>query len=82
VPAWFAARCAPSLGLRLVRFSEQPTVAKVRLFWHQKFEEDPGHLWMRSIIVRAATTAQIDEAIRAVPIVNVAALYPVECVSS
>jgi DNA-binding transcriptional LysR family regulator len=81
VPAWFAARCAPSLGLRLIRFSEQQTVARIRLFWHPNFEQDPGHLWMRSIIARAAVTAQIEEAIQAGAIVNIATFEPAEFVS-
>jgi DNA-binding transcriptional LysR family regulator len=73
VPAWFGARCAASMGLRLLRFVEQPTFATIRLFWHRSLEQDPGHLWMRSIIARAAAAAQIEEAIQSAPIVALTA---------
>lgn len=78
VPAWFAARHVASLGLRLVRLAEEPAVAKIRLFWHKTFEKDPGHLWMRSIIARAAAGAQIEEAIQSTPIMVLRVQDPVE----
>jgi DNA-binding transcriptional LysR family regulator len=71
LPAWFAARCAGPLGLRLIRLGAQPSVATVRLFWHPNLEHDPGHLWMRSIIAKAAAAAQIEEALKTAPIVAV-----------
>jgi DNA-binding transcriptional LysR family regulator len=64
VPAWFGARCTQSLGLRLIRIGSEPMVSTVRLFWHKHFESDPGHLWMRSVISRAASAAQIEEALQ------------------
>jgi DNA-binding transcriptional LysR family regulator len=70
LPAWFAARHAGPLGLRLVRLGAQPSVATVNLFWHPNLEHDPGHLWMRSIIAKAAAAAQIGEALRTAPIVT------------
>jgi DNA-binding transcriptional LysR family regulator len=69
LPAWFAARYADSLGLQLVRLGAQPSVASVHLFWHPNLEYDPGHLWMRSIIAKAAAAAQIEEALESAPIV-------------
>jgi DNA-binding transcriptional LysR family regulator len=69
LPAWFAARYAGSLGLQLVRLGAQPSVASVHLFWHPNLEYDPGHLWMRSIIAKAAAAAQIEEALETAPIV-------------
>jgi DNA-binding transcriptional LysR family regulator len=64
LPAWFAARCAGPLRLRLLRLGAQPTIAQIRLFWHPNLEHDPGHLWMRSVIAQAAAAAQIGEALK------------------
>jgi DNA-binding transcriptional LysR family regulator len=64
VPAWFGARCASSLGLQLIRVGAQPPVTTIRFFWHEKAEGDPGHFWMRSIIAKAASAAQLDEALQ------------------
>jgi DNA-binding transcriptional LysR family regulator len=80
VPAWFAARCAASLKLCLVRFANRPMLANIRLFWHENLEKDPGHLWMRSIIARAAAAAQIEEAIRWAPLVTVPITESIELV--
>jgi DNA-binding transcriptional LysR family regulator len=71
LPAWFAARHALSQNLRLLRLAGQPTVATVRLFWHQNVEADPGHLWMRSIIAKAAAAAQIEETTKTAPILTI-----------
>jgi DNA-binding transcriptional LysR family regulator len=71
LPAWFAAQHASSQKLCLLRPTGQPTIATVRLYWHQNVEADPGHLWMRSIIARAAAAAQIEESTKAAPIVTV-----------
>jgi DNA-binding transcriptional LysR family regulator len=61
VPAWFAANFAASLGLRLVRLQEEPYRGSIRLFWHENFERDPGHRWMRSVIARAANAINLEE---------------------
>jgi DNA-binding transcriptional LysR family regulator len=61
VPAWFAAGFASSLGLRLVRMPDEPCRASIRLLWYENFERDPGHLWMRSLIVRAANVVNFEE---------------------
>jgi DNA-binding transcriptional LysR family regulator len=82
LPAWFAARCAGSLGLRLLRLGNQPTIATVRLFWHQNLEHDPGHLWMRSIVAQAAAAAQIEETLKTAPIDTVEESENLECISS
>jgi DNA-binding transcriptional LysR family regulator len=71
LPAWFAARYAGALGLRLLRPGTHPTVATIRLYWHPNLEHDPGHLWMRSTIAQAAAAAQIGEALRTAPIITV-----------
>jgi DNA-binding transcriptional LysR family regulator len=71
LPAWFAARHASPQNLSLLRLTGQPTVATVALYWHENVEADPGHLWMRSIIARAAAASQIEEAASAVPIVTI-----------
>jgi DNA-binding transcriptional LysR family regulator len=81
LPAWFAARHASSLNLCLLRLAGQPPIATVRLFWHQKVQADPGHLWMRSIIAKAATAAQIEETIKTAPIVTIEEALPLEAVS-
>jgi DNA-binding transcriptional LysR family regulator len=73
LPAWFAARHASSQSLRLLRVVGQPAVATVRLYWHQNVEADPGHLWMRAIIARAAAAAQIEEAAMSAPISTIEA---------
>jgi DNA-binding transcriptional LysR family regulator len=73
VPAWFGARCAASLGIRMIRVGDSPTVATIRLFWHEHSEEDPGHLWMRSVLSRAAAAAQIDEALQVAPTTTISA---------
>jgi DNA-binding transcriptional LysR family regulator len=70
VPAWFAAKVAPLHGLRLVRIGGQPPLANIRLFWHENFETDPGHLWMRSIIAYAAEAAHVEDALKTVPTVT------------
>jgi DNA-binding transcriptional LysR family regulator len=81
LPAWFAARHAQSQNLCLLRLAGEPPVATVRLFWHQNVEADPGHLWMRSIIAKAATAAQIEETIRTAPIVAIEEPLRLEAVS-
>jgi DNA-binding transcriptional LysR family regulator len=53
IPAWFAAGFPSSLGLRMVRLPEE-TRKSISVFWHENFERDPGHRWMRSVIERAA----------------------------
>lgn len=70
LPAWFAAGFASSLGLRLVRMPEEPYRVSIRLFWHENFERDPGHLWMRSVIARAATVANGEESFDATSILT------------
>ncbi len=32
------------------------------LWWHERFEDDPGHRWFRSLLARAAVAAQIANA--------------------
>ncbi len=76
LPAWFAARHASSLNLCLLRLAGEQPVATVRLFWHQKVEADPGHLWMRSIIAKAAAAAQIEETLKTAPIVSLEEALP------
>jgi DNA-binding transcriptional LysR family regulator len=58
VPSWFGARHVNAGGIRLLRISDIPTAAHMRVFWHETFERDPGHEWMRSVIVRAAAAVQ------------------------
>jgi DNA-binding transcriptional LysR family regulator len=82
LPAWFAARYASSLDLCLLRLAGQPALATVRLYWHQNVEADPGHLWMRSVIARAAAAAQIEEATNAGPIVTIEESTPRERVTT
>jgi DNA-binding transcriptional LysR family regulator len=82
LPAWFGARYAGPLGLRLLRLGGQPAIATVRLFWHPNLEQDPGHLWMRSVIAQAAGAAQINEALETAPIATVEESENVELVSS
>ncbi len=81
LPAWFAARHAPALNLCLLRLAGRPPVATVRLFWHQDVEADPGHLWMRSIIAKAAAAAQIEETIKTAPTVTIEEAPRLETVS-
>jgi DNA-binding transcriptional LysR family regulator len=61
VPIWFGAGFAASLGLRLVRMPGTPYRDSLRLVWHEKLERDPGHIWMRSVIARAARVVNLEE---------------------
>jgi len=54
VPAWFGARCARDLGLRVIRLPNESSFVTIHLFWHENLEADPGHAWMRSVIKQAA----------------------------
>jgi DNA-binding transcriptional LysR family regulator len=69
MPAWFAARFT-SMNLKLVRILPQPYVGAIRLFWHENYEHDPGHLWMRSLIAHAANAANVEESLNDVEIIT------------
>lgn len=70
IPAWFAARFADA-RLRLVRIHPEPYLGSIRLFWHENYERDPGHLWMRSVIARAANVANVEESLCGVEVLSV-----------
>lgn len=70
IPAWFAARFM-GMNLKLVRILPEPYVGSIRLFWHENYERDPGHLWMRSLIARAADVANVEESLNDVQIITV-----------
>jgi DNA-binding transcriptional LysR family regulator len=70
MPAWFAARFT-NMNLKLVRILPEPYVGTIRLFWHENYEHDPGHLWMRSLIARAANVANVEESLNDVEIITV-----------
>jgi hypothetical protein len=70
VPAWFAARFT-NMNLKLVRILREPYIGTMRLFWHENYERDPGHLWMRSLIAHAANVANFEESLNDVEIITV-----------
>lgn len=71
MPAWYAARSAATLDLRLIRVHPGGDRGSIRMFWHENFERDPGHLWMRSLIARAAAEFDVEEVLDDVTIVSV-----------
>jgi DNA-binding transcriptional LysR family regulator len=71
IPAWFAAGFASPLDLRLVRLPEEPRQT-IRLLWHETFEHEPGHRWMRSVIERAVRARNAEESLDATEILTVA----------
>ncbi|HTV74081.1 MAG TPA: LysR substrate-binding domain-containing protein [Candidatus Acidoferrales bacterium] len=59
VPVWFAVRCSASFRITWVNVFE-PALVTTRLFWNATHPNDPGHAWMREIILRAAHAADLE----------------------
>lgn len=71
VPLWFALRYAAAAGLRVLKMPGGPKGPHLRLVWHENFEHDPGHAWMRSLIMRAGAKARNQEASESMPLIVV-----------
>jgi DNA-binding transcriptional LysR family regulator len=56
VPTWFAVRYSASFRIEWINVSE-PASVTTRLFWNSTRRNDPGHAWMREVILRAAQAA-------------------------
>lgn len=58
VPAMLARRLPALADVRVIPCPFPVADLVECLWWHERHDEDPGHRWFRSLLVRAATSAQ------------------------
>jgi LysR family nod box-dependent transcriptional activator len=57
VPEWLAAQLTQCLSIRVLPVPEGVVPSRrIDMFWHRRNEPDPGHAWMRSVLLEAAAT--------------------------
>jgi LysR family transcriptional regulator, transcriptional activator for leuABCD operon len=57
VPDFYARMIAKQYGLRIVQPKRPLEGQQMFLIWHQKFVDDPAHIWLREVIQASVQTA-------------------------
>ena len=60
VPDFYARMIAKQYGLRIIQPRRPLEGQRMFLIWHQKFEDDPAHIWLRETIQAGVGTAIAD----------------------
>jgi DNA-binding transcriptional LysR family regulator len=60
VPDFYSRMIAKQYGLRIVESRRSIQGQQMFLIWHQKFEDDPAHIWLRETIQAGVRTAVTD----------------------
>ena len=60
VPDFYARMIANQYGLRIIQPRRPLEGQRMFLIWHQKFEDDPAHIWLRETIQAGVGTAIAD----------------------
>jgi hypothetical protein len=64
------AACSRYLPLRILHSPRPLEPLEIRLWWHVRHDDDPGHRWFRELVMRAADEPAIDEPAIDEPVIN------------